>query len=120
MELSVNNYSIYVLECSDGSLYTTSSSEDKDSFLIRHNDGKGVPYTKGRLPVRIFWMHEGLKNRWVATETVFAIRRLCKYKKHRLFKGDKNLLNEVLSQGLKNGPSREKNYKRYLKIVGVG
>ena len=120
MSKSPKKYSLYVLKCSDGSLYTSSSSEDKDSFLKRHNDGKGVTYTKGRLPVSLFWMHEGINNRWVASETVFAIRRLYKYRKQKLFKDNKNILNDVLSQGIKQGPIRENNYERYLKLIGKG
>ena len=120
MKNSEKSYSIYVLKCSDESLYTSSSLEDKDSFLRRHNDGKGEPYTKGRLPVKLFWMHEGIKNRWVARETTYAIRSLHYNRKRNLFKGDKIILDEVLSKGIKNGPIREKNYEKYLKIIGKG
>ena len=114
MEKAEENYSIYALRCSDGSLYTGSSPEDKDSYARRHNDGKGVPYTKGRLPVSLFWMHAGIKNRWIASATVFAIRRLYPYQKKKLFKGDKEILNYVISEGIENSPVRENNYKKYL------
>ena len=116
----MNHYSVYVLKCSDGSLYTSSSSEDKDSFLKRHNNGKGEPYTKGRLPVTHYWEQKGLNDKWIASSMVHAIRRLYKYQKDKLFGGDKEILKDVLSKGLKNGPKRAKNYERYLIAIGEG
>lgn len=113
----MKQYSIYVLKCSDNSLYTSSSLEEKDDFLQRHNSGNGEPYTKGRLPVTLFWEHKGIEDKWVASSVAFAIRKLYNYQKFRLFKGDIEILDYVLSEGNKKGPIRVKNFENYLKSI---
>jgi putative endonuclease len=44
-------YTVYILICSDGDLYT-GCTEDLQERLTRHNNGH-VPATKGRLPVKL-------------------------------------------------------------------
>ncbi len=41
---------VYILECSDGTLYT-GYTNDVDARVRKHNAGKGAKYTRGRLPV---------------------------------------------------------------------
>ncbi len=41
---------VYILECSDGTLYT-GYTNDVDARVKKHNAGKGAKYTKSRLPV---------------------------------------------------------------------
>ena len=48
---------MYVLECSDRSLYV-GSTWDLDRRLAQHNDGEGVEYTRDRLPVRLLYAEE--------------------------------------------------------------
>jgi putative endonuclease len=43
-------YYVYVLSCSDDTLYT-GSTNDLEKRLETHNAGKGAKYTRGRLPV---------------------------------------------------------------------
>ncbi|MBT5229484.1 MAG: GIY-YIG nuclease family protein [Methylococcales bacterium] len=43
-------WSVYILECADGSLYT-GIAKDVEARLAKHNSGKGARYTRGRLPV---------------------------------------------------------------------
>jgi putative endonuclease len=43
-------WSLYVVECRDGSLYTGISS-DVEKRIRRHNQGKGAKYTRSRRPV---------------------------------------------------------------------
>jgi putative endonuclease len=49
---------VYILECSDGTLYT-GITNDLDKRIASHNAGKGAKYTKGRGPVvlRHCFMH---------------------------------------------------------------
>lgn len=47
---------MYVLTCSDGSLYTGYTT-DINRRLKAHNAGKGAKYTRARLPVKLFY-HE--------------------------------------------------------------
>lgn len=48
---------LYVLECSDGSLYTGYST-DVEKRLKTHNAGKGAKYTKARLPVKLVYQEK--------------------------------------------------------------
>jgi putative endonuclease len=43
---------VYVLRCRDGTLYT-GISRDVDARLVKHNQGKGARYTRGRGPVAL-------------------------------------------------------------------
>lgn len=57
---------VYILRCSDDSLYT-GYTNDIDKRVDVHNKGKGAKYTRGRRPVRLVYyeevssMSEGLK-----------------------------------------------------------
>lgn len=50
-------YYVYIMECSDGSLYT-GITNDTEKRLKIHNQGKGAKYTRGRLPVKIVYREE--------------------------------------------------------------
>ena len=45
-------YQVYILLCSDGSLYTGYTANIVRR-LAQHNAGKGAKYTRGRLPVAL-------------------------------------------------------------------
>jgi predicted GNAT superfamily acetyltransferase len=46
------SYALYVVECSDGTLYT-GIARDVDRRVAQHNAGKGAAYTAARRPVRL-------------------------------------------------------------------
>lgn len=48
------NFYVYILECSDGSLYCGYAT-DLEARIKTHNDGKGAKYTRGRLPVKVIF-----------------------------------------------------------------
>lgn len=48
---------VYILECSDGSLYTGWTT-DIDARVATHNSGKGAKYTRARLPVKLIYLEE--------------------------------------------------------------
>ncbi|MGD9958868.1 GIY-YIG nuclease family protein [Nocardioides sp.] len=48
---------VYILECSDGSLYV-GSTRHLELRLEQHRVGRGSAYTKCRLPVRLRWTYE--------------------------------------------------------------
>ena len=62
---------MYVLACSDGSLYTGYTT-DLDKRLKTHNLGKGAKYTKSRLPVNLLY-HECFdsKSQAMSAEALF-------------------------------------------------
>jgi putative endonuclease len=43
---------VYLLKCSDGSLYC-GITNDMESRLSKHNSGKGAKYTRSRMPVEL-------------------------------------------------------------------
>jgi len=49
---AASDWYVYVLICSDGSLYTGVTT-DVSRRLCQHNNGKGAKYTRGRSPARV-------------------------------------------------------------------
>jgi putative endonuclease len=50
-------YYVYVLRCSDGTLYT-GSTNDLTAREQTHNTGRGAKYTAGRRPVRTVYAEQ--------------------------------------------------------------
>jgi len=48
---------MYILECSDGSYYTGSTT-NLELRLAQHQAGKGANHTKKRLPVKLVYLEE--------------------------------------------------------------
>ena len=68
------NWIVYVLRCSDGSLYT-GITNDLDRRIATHCAGKGAAYTRSRLPVRLVYT-ERRRSRGAAQSREAAIKRL--------------------------------------------
>lgn len=84
-----NSYT-YIVECSDGSLYTgwTNCLEKR---ILAHNEKKGAKYTKGRTPVRlVYYETYGTKEE--------AMRREYQIK-HYTRKEKENLISRVKTAG---------------------
>lgn len=73
-ERAVRRWSVYLVRCSDGSLYTGIST-DVPSRIRAHNAGKGAAYTRCRRPVALVWIEEGLDES-VARKREYAIKQL--------------------------------------------
>lgn len=66
---------MYVLECSDGTLYTgyTTNIERR---LKMHNAGKGAKYTKARTPVSLIYSEQfSSKQEAMSAEALFKKRK---------------------------------------------
>ena len=50
----MKDWTVYILRCSDDSLYT-GITKDLPKRIETHNQGKGAKYTRGRLPVKLVW-----------------------------------------------------------------
>ncbi|WP_411965090.1 GIY-YIG nuclease family protein [Haloferax sp. YSMS24] len=48
---------VYVLQCTDGSLYTGYTT-DVERRVAEHNAGEGAKYTRGRTPVELVHVEE--------------------------------------------------------------
>lgn len=73
---------VYILECSDGTLYTGITT-DLDKRLKTHNKGKGAKYTMVRLPVVLKASFES-ENRSLASKEEYRIKHLSRKEKLEL------------------------------------
>ena len=74
------SYFVYILECSDKTLYT-GITKDVQKRLEEHNSSdKGAKYTKARRPVKLLYS-EGAKDRSEASKREYAIKKLSRLKK---------------------------------------
>ena len=78
----MNNWYVYIVECSDSTLYTGITDNVK-ARILAHNTGKGAKYTKGRGPV-ILRYTEVLMNRSEATKREMEIKKMTRKKKLNL------------------------------------
>ena len=76
------NWLVYMLECSDNSIYTgiTNNLEER---LKRHKSGNGAKYLRGRLPIKLVYK-ENLINRSEATKREIYIKKMSKKEKKKL------------------------------------
>ena len=79
------NWFVYIVECSDGSLYT-GISNNVDSRIKAHNEGNGAKYTKPRLPVKLLWYQEA-GNRSSASKLEYEIKKMKRIDKKKLIVG---------------------------------
>jgi putative endonuclease len=73
---------LYILECSDRSLYTGITT-DLDKRLKRHNEGKASKYTRSKRPVKLVYK-KIFRNGSAARKREAAIKRLSRHDKLKL------------------------------------
>lgn len=81
---NINLSYVYILICSDGSLYTGWTTD----ILARtktHNSGRGAKYTRGRTPVKIAHL-ESFPNKIDAQRREYRIKKLTRSQKLDLVK----------------------------------
>jgi putative endonuclease len=76
---SRSRWLVYVLRCSDGSLYT-GITNDLPKRLQAHAAGKASKYTRSRLPVALAYT-ERQKSRSAALKREAGIKRLSRFQK---------------------------------------
>ena len=77
---------VYMLECSDGSLYV-GSTRDLLARLHQHQMGLGAAYTRTRRPVKLVW-HEEHENVAVAFSREKQVQNWGRTKRLALIDGD--------------------------------
>ena len=75
------NY-VYLLRCSDGSLYCGWTS-DLSARVASHNNGTGAKYTRSRLPVELVYFEE-YEERREAMSREWHIKRMRREEKLKL------------------------------------
>ena len=79
---SSSRWLVYILRCSDGSLYT-GITNDLPKRLKAHNAGRASKYTRSRLPVWLVYS-EPQRSKSAALKREAAIKRLRRAEKERL------------------------------------
>jgi len=77
------SYFVYILECSDQTLYTGITTDLKKRLDEHNGSDKGAKYTRVRRPVKIVYTEEA-ENRSLASKREYAIKKLTRMKKLEL------------------------------------
>jgi len=70
---------VYIVQCSDGTLYT-GISNNVEKRIAAHNTGKGAKYTKTRRPVILLKQFE-CKDRSEASKLEYKIKQMSRQQK---------------------------------------
>ncbi|MFS1663975.1 GIY-YIG nuclease family protein [Streptococcus sp. zg-JUN1979] len=81
---------MYVLTCSDGTLYTGYTTDLKKR-LATHNQGKGAKYTKARLPVSLLY-YEPFSSKQAAMKAEYHFKQQSRAQKLAYIKAHQNTL----------------------------
>ena len=81
-----SDWSVYLLRCADGTLYT-GITNNVDARLLKHNAGRGAAYTRTRRPVELLYREDSM-TRSQALVREAQIKRLPRDRKERLALGD--------------------------------
>ena len=77
------SYFVYILECSDGSLYTGITTNIEKRLEEHNTSTKGAKYTKARRPVKLVYQ-EPSQDRSTASKREYVIKKLTRIKKLQL------------------------------------
>ena len=73
------NWLVYMLKCSDNSIYT-GITNNLEKRLKKHESGGGAKYIRGRLPIKLIYK-ESFINRSEATKRELFIKKMSKKEK---------------------------------------
>ncbi|MBM4255022.1 MAG: GIY-YIG nuclease family protein [Deltaproteobacteria bacterium] len=79
---------VYILRCSNGSLYTGSTT-DLERRMQQHQSGRASKYTRSHLPVTLCWVREVDSWREALVEE-HRIKSLTRAEKHALIVSQRN------------------------------
>lgn len=79
----MSSYYVYIVRCSDGSLYTGQTNDLKKRLFDHNSSDFGAKYTKGRRPVELVYK-EAYKSRSEALKREYEIKNLKKVLKESL------------------------------------
>ena len=74
-----SSWNVYVVRCSDGTLYT-GITNDLERRISAHQNGTASKYTRARRPVELVF-HEGSSGRGAASRREAEIKRLTRSQK---------------------------------------
>lgn len=94
-EISKMNWQVYIIVCSDNSLYTGITT-DIERRLGEHKSGRGAKYFRGRQPVQLLYLESG-HNLSTALSKEASIKKMERSKKCQLIASDTNEIMDSLS-----------------------
>src|SRR2546427_4952663 len=80
---AASRYFVYILECSDGKLYTGFTS-DPERRMRQHQTGGASRYTRSRLPVRLVFL-ERCQSKSASLRREATIKRMTRGEKKKLY-----------------------------------
>lgn len=83
MKMKEKKFFVYMLRCSDNSLYTGYTVDSVEKRVQVHNDLEGAKYTRSRLPVKLVYYEEA-ESRSQALKRELQIKKLTKKEKEQL------------------------------------
>ena len=89
------NWQVYIIRCSDGSLYT-GITLDIERRLSQHGSNTGAKYFRGRRPEAVVYL-EGGHSRSTASRREAMIKQLARSDKLRLIGSASNQIGGVMS-----------------------
>lgn len=79
----IKDYFVYILKCSDNTLYTGIATDLKRRLNEHNNSDKGAKYTKIRRPAELVYSEKS-KDRSSASKREYEIKKLSREKKLEL------------------------------------
>ncbi len=87
------NWSVYIIHCSDNSLYTGISTDVHRRFK-EHTGPKGAKYFRGRKPEKLVYIERG-HTRSTASQREITIKGLARLNKQKLIQSASNEIDEA-------------------------
>jgi putative endonuclease len=93
MPRGTSPYFVYILSCSDGTLYVGSTSDliERERW---HNEGRGAEYTANRRPASVVYS-EAHESRAAAQNREAQLKHWSRAKKKALIEGNRSKLHEL-------------------------
>ncbi|MFT7860682.1 MAG: GIY-YIG nuclease family protein [Sulfurimonas sp.] len=79
----ISKWKVYILECSDGSLYTGITTDLEKRVEEHNSSSKGAKYTRVRRPVKLVY-HENRADRVDASKREYTIKQMSRAEKLEL------------------------------------
>ncbi|NOV30087.1 GIY-YIG nuclease family protein [Methylomonas sp. ZR1] len=82
----MSNWSVYIIQCDDGSLYTGISTDVERRFK-QHIEGRGAKYFRAKRPKELIYTEVG-HSRASASRRESVIKKLSRVQKMKLISGE--------------------------------
>lgn len=81
--MTEQNHYVYVISCSDDTLYTGYTKDSIQDRVEQHNSGNAAKYTRGRTPVELVYS-ESYTTKSAAMSREYEIKQLTRNQKEEL------------------------------------